>query len=108
MMQSIGRMLATYLTRSNPKNQSVETSSLVSVLPTLKRADVLLVEGNSKISQGIKYLTQSTWSHAALYVGETLLPGSQGLPVAALVEADVREGVRLIPVSHYANFHTRI
>lgn len=108
MMQFIGRMLAAYLNRSDPKNQSVETSSLVSVLPALKRGDVLLVEGNSKISQGIKYLTQSTWSHAALYIGETLFPGSQGLPEPALVEADVRDGVRLIPVSYYANFHTRI
>ncbi|MEP4546245.1 MAG: YiiX/YebB-like N1pC/P60 family cysteine hydrolase [Saccharospirillum sp.] len=108
MMQSIGRMMASYLSRSNPKNQSVETSSLVSVLPTLKRADVLLVEGNSKISQGIKYLTQSTWSHAALYIGEALLPESEGIPTAALIEADVHDGVRLVPVSRYASFHTRI
>lgn len=108
MMQFIGRMLAAYLNRSDPKNQSVETSNLVSVLPTLKRGDVLLVEGNSKISQGIKYLTQSTWSHAALYVGDAQLPGVEEPPEPALVEADVREGVRLIPVSHYAHFHTRI
>ena len=30
---------------------------------------MLLVEGNNHISGVIKYLTQSTWSHAALYVG---------------------------------------
>ena len=29
----------------------------------------LLVEGNSHISHVIKSLTQSAWSHAALYVG---------------------------------------
>jgi hypothetical protein len=31
--------------------------------------EVLLVEGNGHISGVIKYLPQSTWSHAALYVG---------------------------------------
>jgi len=38
----------------------------------LRPADVLLVEGSQKVSTAIKYLTQSTWSHAALYVGESL------------------------------------
>ena len=33
---------------------------------TLQPGDVLLVEGNNHISGVIKYLTQSTWSHAAL------------------------------------------
>ena len=36
---------------------------------SLQPGDVLLVEGNNHISGVIKYLTQSTWSHAALYVG---------------------------------------
>jgi hypothetical protein len=36
---------------------------------TLRPGDVLLVEGKGHISGSIKYLTQSTWSHSALYVG---------------------------------------
>src|SRR6185437_10678607 len=36
---------------------------------TLRPGDVLLIEGKGRISGGIKYLTQSTWSHSALYVG---------------------------------------
>jgi hypothetical protein len=32
--------------------------------------DALLVEGNSRICAIIKFLTRSTWSHGALYVGE--------------------------------------
>jgi len=31
---------------------------------------VILVEGNERISECIKYLTQSSWSHSALYVGD--------------------------------------
>jgi hypothetical protein len=69
---------------------------------------VLLVEGDTRISVAIKYLTQSTWSHAALYVGaQPQLPTRDGEPVA-LVEADLNEGVRAMPLSHYARMHTRI
>ncbi len=35
----------------------------------LKPCDVLLVEGRSRVSEVIKVITQSAWSHAALYVG---------------------------------------
>jgi hypothetical protein len=74
----------------------------------LQPGDVLLVEGDTRISVAIKYLTQSTWSHAAIYVGP--LPG---LPrrdgeVVSLVEADLNEGVRAVPLTEYAEFHTRI
>ena len=31
---------------------------------------MVLVEGNERISECIKYLTQSSWSHSALYVGD--------------------------------------
>lgn len=72
------------------------------LLATIRRGDVLLVEGVSRFSLAIKYLTQSTWSHAALYVGEF-----EGQP-DMLVEADVQEGVRLVPLDSYAKLHTRI
>ena len=40
------------------------------VAMTIRPGDVLLVEGaRSKVNSAIRYLTQSTWSHAALYVG---------------------------------------
>ncbi len=45
---------------------------------TLRPGDVLLIEGNSHIAGVIKYLTQSTWSHAALYTGPI---GDRVLPV---------------------------
>ncbi len=75
---------------------------------TLRPGDVLLVEGNNHISGVIKYLTQSTWSHAALYVGpigdrET----ADGEPLV-LVEANIGQGVVAAPLSKYARFHTRI
>ncbi len=35
----------------------------------LKPCDVLLVEGRSRVSEVIRWITQSAWTHAALYVG---------------------------------------
>lgn len=108
MLQKLGRALAGFLTRPDPNHQPVSTSEPEVLFPAMRRGDVLLVEGSSRVSSAIKYLTQSTWSHAALYVGEALVPGSEGKPVPALLEADMREGVRLVSLAHYAQFHTRI
>ncbi len=35
----------------------------------LKQCDVLLVEGRSRVSEVIKLITQSPWSHGSLYIG---------------------------------------
>ncbi len=68
----------------------------------LRPGDVLLVDGGgSKVSIAIKYLTQSTWSHAALYIGEV-----GGKP--SLVEAELGLGVVISPLSKYAGHHLRI
>ena len=72
----------------------------------LQPGDVLLVEGNLRISSVIKYITQSTWSHVALYVGPQ--PGSRSDDPPVLVEAELAGGVVLSPLSKYVNFHTRI
>ena len=39
----------------------------------IQKGDVLLVDGDNRVSQIIKYLTQSSWSHAALYVGDEIV-----------------------------------
>ena len=69
---------------------------------------MLLVDGNTRISVAIKYLTQSTWSHAALYVGDALAVPDNADDPPALIEADMVEGVWAVPVSKYAALHTRI
>jgi Permuted papain-like amidase enzyme, YaeF/YiiX, C92 family len=74
----------------------------------LKPGDILLVEGNSRLSAVIKYLTQSTWSHAALYIGER--PGDvapDGEPNVFL-EAEADTGVVTVPLSKYVRNNTRI
>lgn len=59
------------------------------------------------ISTAIKYLTQSTWSHAALYVGaddEELRTGC----THRFIEADLLEGVRAVGIEVFASMPTRI
>ena len=69
---------------------------------TLRPGDVLLVEGNNHVSGVIKYLTQSTWSHAALYVGPIgERTTADGEPLV-LVEAVLGQGVVGAPLSKYA------
>jgi hypothetical protein len=86
---------------------------------TLRPGDVVLVEGSQRISEVIKYLTQSSWSHAAIYVGDTIVKRGGhrardveeafgGESVALLVEATVEEGVAAAPLSKYVNHNLRI
>jgi hypothetical protein len=74
---------------------------------TLRPADVLLIEGKGRMSGGIKYLTQSTWSHSALYVGPIAGATVDGEP-HVLIEAIVNEGVVAAPLSKYMHCQTRI
>jgi hypothetical protein len=81
----------------------------------LRPGDVLLVEGHSRVSTAIKYLTQSTWSHAALYVGPlALAPSAAGTADATradgpcFVEADMLDGIRAVPLAQFAGLHARV
>jgi hypothetical protein len=75
---------------------------------SLKPGDVILVEGNTRISSIIKYLTQSTWSHSAIYVGDALPPDPETGEPRVLIEALANRGVVASPLSKYAKFNTRI
>ena len=76
---------------------------------TIRPADVLLVEGaRSKINSAIRYLTQSTWSHSAMYVGLGAGLGERDGEPLVLVEAELGQGVIASPLSKYDTFNTRI
>jgi hypothetical protein len=79
------------------------------VAMTIRPADVLLVEGRrSKITSSICYLTQSTWSHSALYVGLGANLGERGGEPLVLVEAELGKGVIASPLSKFSTYNTRI
>jgi hypothetical protein len=108
VLDRVGHVLARYLEKPVQGYEPFTPSDPAALRATLRPGDVLLVEGNNHVSGIIKYLTQSTWSHAALYVGrigdrET----ADGEPLV-LVEANLGQGVVGAPLSKYARYHTRI
>lgn len=102
--RAIGERLASFLTKSPPNYQRLDNISLKDVASVLQPGDIILVEGDTRISTAIKYLTQSSWSHACLYIS------ASGSPVSnpTLLEADLVDGVRIVSLDHYAGFNLRI
>ncbi len=86
---------------------------------TIRPGDVLLVDGDQRVSQAIKYLTQSSWSHSALFIGDALLrkwPEKRADLLRRygrearylIVEGLVDKGVIASPLVKYLNFNIRI
>lgn len=65
----LGRRLARYLAQPVKDFVPLATADPGAFLRALRPGDIVLVEGNTRVSTAIKYLTQSTWSHSSLYVG---------------------------------------
>lgn len=86
----------------------------------IRHCDVLLVEGRSRVSQVIKTITQSSWTHAALYLGrihdiqdtatrEAIQRHYHCEPHEQLIiEALLGEGTIIAPLSKYQDYHLRI
>lgn len=108
ILEKIGGKLARHLSEPRKGSSQIATSSPEKLSGSLHPGDVLLVEGNSTFSTAIKYLTQSSWSHAALFIGDALPILKEGEEQQVLVEADVNDGVHCVGLSRYTPFHTRI
>lgn len=100
--QSIGERLSRYLSEPGHTAGTAAPTRTDLLAQVLQTGDVLLVEGTSRVSSAIKYLTQSTWSHAALYVGKSATGEIQFL------EADMVHGVRTVALAHFDAFHCRV
>ncbi len=106
------------LTESN--EQALSPISYSRLVYEIRPADVLLVEGRHRVSDVIKVITQSSWSHTALYVGRLydiedpvakarVQKHYDGPPDEPLViESQLGEGTIITPLKKYQNFHTRI
>jgi len=103
----LGRRLARYLNHPIRRYEPFAISDPQRLAAALIPGDVLLVEGNRRVSTAIKYLTQSTWSHAALYVGDFQSTG-HGVDAPTLIEADMELGVIAVPLTSVAGVNTRI
>ena len=75
-----------YLTRTLPDYERRTVNDLRALKARIRPADVLLVQGEQRVSAIIRYLTQSSWSHAAIYIGDALL--REGGEAAGLFRVD--------------------
>ncbi len=101
LLTRLGYALSRYIEKPLKGYQSFSSTTPERLRQTLQPCDVLLVEGNSRVASAIKYLTNSTWSHVAFFAG-----GED--PDTQLIEADLQDGVRAVPVSQFAHLNTRI
>jgi len=86
----------------------------------IRPCDVLLVEGRSRVSQVIKSITQSIWTHSALYIGrlhdiqdpqmrELVQQHFDGDPnEQLLIEPLLGRGTVITTLSHYQDENLRI
>ena len=86
----------------------------------IRPCDVLLVEGRSRVSDIIKNITQTAWTHSALYIGRLhdiedptlralvrkFYDGDEGEQL--MIEALLGEGTLIVPLSKYQGEHLRI
>ncbi len=115
--EKISLWLAHYLQKEISDYSPAATTNIQNLKSSLQPGDILLVEGNLRVSSAIKYLTQSTWSHAAFYAGTIPDVISKESNASSneivndppcLIEADIIQGVIAVPLSKYADKHTRI
>lgn len=104
----LGGLIARYLNGCIHGYEPFSITDPYELARVLQPGDILLVEGDRRISTAIKYLTQSTWSHAALFVGDRLDANDDPLTAKVLVEADLQEGVIAVPLGKYATLNTRV
>jgi hypothetical protein len=110
---------ARMLTKPRGQYQRHQPNDLGKLRRLIRKGDVVLVDGDQRISEVIKYLTQSCWSHSAIYVGDELLrrhPQQRTELVARygvdaehlLVEALMESGVIVSPLSKYELVNLRV
>jgi hypothetical protein len=109
LLDWIGERVARQLQKPTSGYEPYAAARPELVAMTIRPADILLVEGpRSKINSAIRYLTQSTWSHSAMYVGLGAGLGEHDGEPLVLIEAELGKGVIASPLSKYATFNTRI
>lgn len=108
MLDRVGRHIASYLQRPASGYEPFTPADPKALQALIKPGDILLIEGRTHIAGVIKYLTQSTWSHAALYVGPVDGQMTSSGEPCDLVESNMEAGIISVPLSTYFDYHTRI
>ena len=116
--RALSDALVRFLTHEVTSYQRRIPNNLDNLKKHIRPGDVLLVEGKSRVSQVIKYVTQSSWSHSTIYVGERPLQGDGG----RTLPGPLRRGgaatswsrptsptaSSAVPLSKYAEYNIRV
>ena len=115
----LGKSISDWLTVEKPADRT-PLCDFERLRYEIRPADVLLVEGRTRVSDVIKTITQSPWTHSALYIGriseiddvqqrEHIYYCYDGNPSDQLIiEALLGEGTIISPLEKYRNDHVRI
>jgi len=70
VFKRMSQAIARWLTHEpKPPDDSILLLNFDRLCYEIRPGDVILVEGRSRVSNVIKQITQSPWTHAALYIG---------------------------------------
>lgn len=115
----VARVITTWLTAEKPVDRT-PLCDFERLRYEIRPGDVLLVEGRTRVSDVIKSITQSPWTHSALYLGRLgdiddprvrehvsyCYDGDPGDQI--VVEALLGRGTIISNISKYTNDHLRI
>jgi len=119
MINWIRTAVVNWLKHKRPLPQT-PLSDFERIRQEVKPCDVILVEGRSRVSEVIKLITQSSWSHATLYIGrlhdienpqlkEALGRYYQGnLDKQLIIESELGLGTVVRALTVYEREHLRI
>ena len=98
----IGTQLAKFLTKEHIRDDAYYRTSFDDVKSVLKPGDVVLVEGQSRVSSAIQFITSSDWSHATIFIGKT------DYFKHSLIEVKAVEGCKYTDINTYKQHKLRI
>ena len=108
IFDKLNKLIVEWLQKQIKEYENRSPFNLRDLESVMQPGDILLVDGNQRVSSAIKYLTQSTWSHAAFYLGKNNKFSEKFGTDAILIESDLKDGVITVPLSKYEKFNTRI
>ena len=119
LKQGLIRTMIVNLTRPRTRYEHRVPNNIEKLKQEVRKGDVILIEGDQRISQVIKYITQSAWSQAALYIGDELRQVNPAVADAMeekygaeaqhlIIETTISEGVICHPLAKYHRYNLRI
>ena len=119
LLDALNNAIIRWLTREKPVRE-LPPCDFGRISHEVRTCDVLLVEGRTRVSEVVRLVTQSSWSHAVLYLGRlhdiedaevrsrVLEEGRYEPGTQLIIEAELGLGVIVSPLSKYQHDHVRI